>query len=579
MKKFLGLAVVLFSLWTPSVALASVDNFTFDSFDGFYDLSRDADGHAVLAVDEVLVARFPTFDQNRGIKRAIPETYLGTPLDIEVLGVTDETGADRPFETSSDGEFTIVTIAVPKGEFVHGTQTYEISYVAHNVILEERPGQPQEFYWDINGDGWKQPFDRVSADIRFDTSIDGAFTGQVACYAGRSGSNDSCDELNATDTGVTASQSSLDAKQTLTVAAQFAPSTFVPRDGSYWASGWWPLHLGSTIALVALFGVVLFRTFTVAKGGRGRPTIIAEYGPPPGISLYTVSALLGKPQRVFAASVVDLAVRGVIAIEEFDPPGFGKRAWAVRLTAKPSAADQEFVTALFDDGAAIGASATVSKPSSRPTQRVTAVASRATRALIAEGLRQSPPNRALFVLLSIAVAGAVEYSSFGLLSDQRGGFFSVVTLFGGFLLGATSLMLSNRAPLTDKGAEVRDHVAGLDLYIRVAEADRLRVLQSPQGALRTPVDTTDKRAVLNLYELVLPWAILLGREKDWSHVLELAYDGNSPAWYLGSVPFSASSFSSSLSSFSSSASASSAGGSGGGGSAGGGGGGGGGGGV
>ena len=117
------------------------------------------------------------------------------------------------------------------------------------------------------------------------------------------------------------------------------------------------------------------------------------------------------------------------------------------------------------------------------------------------------------------------------------------------------------------------------MYIRVAESERLRVLQSPEGALRKAVDTSDSRAVLHLYELVLPWAILLGREKAWSRVLEIAYADDAPAWYLGTVPFTASSFSSSLSSFSSAASASSAGGSDGGGSAGGGGGGGGGGGV
>ena len=579
MKKILGLAVILFSLWTPSVALASVDNFTFDSFDGVYDLSRDADGHSVLNVDEVLVARFPDFDQNRGIKRAIPDTYLGTPLDIEVVSVTDETGADRDFTTESDGEFTIVTIAVPEGDFVHGVQTYDIKYIAHNVILDERAGQPQEFYWDINGDGWRQSFDRVSADFRFDPAIAGAFTGQAACYAGRSGSSAECEQLDRSADGVIASQTGLDAKQTLTVAVQFEAGTFVARDPSYWASGWWPLHLGSVIALSVLFAIILFRTFTVARDGKGRSTIIAEYGPPPGISLYTASALLAKPQRVFAAAVVDLAVRKVIVIEEFDPPGFGRQAWAVRLIAQPSAADQEFVTALFGEGAQLEARATVSKPSSSMTSRILRVASRATKGLISDGLRRTPPNSAIFVLLSIAVTIAVEFSSVSLLSDSRGGIVSVITLFGGFIVGAASLILCRRAPLTDKGAEVRDHVAGLDLYIRVAEADRLRVLQSPQGALRTPVDTTDKRAVLNLYELVLPWAILLGREKDWSRVLEIAYEGDSPNWYLGTVPFSAGSFGSSLSAFSASASASSAGGSDGGGSAGGGGGGGGGGGV
>ena len=579
MKKILGIVVFLLALIAPSVAFASVDDFTFDSFDAVYDVSRDADGHSVLEVHEVLVARFPDFDQNRGIKRAIPETYLDTPLDIEVVSVTDENGTDRPFETESDGGFLILTIAVPEGEFVRGVQTYEISYVAHNVILSEGADQPQELYWDINGTGWAQPFDSVSAEIRVDPSIADAVTGQAACYAGYSDDSTSCEALDSTSTGVLASHTALEPNQTLTVAVQFEPGTFTPRDNSYWASPVWPAHLGSTIVLVALALLTFVRKFTVDRGGKGRPTIIAEYGPPPGVSLHTAAALLTKPAKVFAAAVVDLAVRGVIVIEEFDPPGFGKRAWAVKLVKIPTETDREFVSALLGDNPAVGARATVSKPSRKMSSRVLAVATRATSTLVELGLRRNAQQRGLFATLSVLATGAVVVTSIAVLTDGRGSWITGVTLIGGFILGMASLVVSVHSPLTDEGAEVRDHIAGLDLYIRVAEVDRLRVLQSPEGALRKPVDTSDARAVLHLYELVLPWAILLGREKAWGRVLEVAYNNDSPTWYLGTVPFTAATFSSSLSSFSSSASASSAGGSDGGGSAGGGGGGGGGGGV
>ena len=579
MKKFLGGFVVILALMVPSAAFASVDDFTFDSFDATYDLSRDSEGHSVLAVDETIVARFPDFDQNRGITRAIPETYLGAPIDIEVVSVTDETGVARSYETESDGEFTILTIAVPEGEFVHGVQTYEVSYLAHNVVLSEGADQPQEFYWDVNGDGWAQTFDRVSAEIRFAPSIADAFTGQAACYAGYSGESTECESLEMSSGTVTAAHSSLGANETLTIAVQFAPGTFVLRDNSYWASPGWPAHLVSVIGLFSLFGVVVFRRFTVGRSAPGRPTIIAEYGPPKGISLYTAAALLSKPAKVFAAAVVDLAVRGVIVIEEFDPPGFGKQAWAVRLVSEPAESDREFVAALLGDGAAVGTRATVSKPSNQMTRSVAALAARATPQLITLGLRRAAPGRRLFAALTILATIATALTSVAVMSDGRGSWFPPVTLFAGFILGTVSLFMSSAAPLTAEGAEVRDHIAGLDLYIRVAETDRLRVLQSPEGALRKPVDTTDSRAVLHLYELVLPWAILLGREKEWGRVLEVAYENDSPAWYLGTASFTAATFGSSLSSFSSSASASSAGGSDGGGSAGGGGGGGGGGGV
>ena len=579
MKKILALIGALFLLWIPSTASAGVDDFSFDGFDAVYELSRDDNGHSVLRVSEVLVARFPDFDQNRGIRRLIPETYLGNPLELELVSVTDGSGADRPYETESDGEFLIVTIAVPEGEFVRGVQTYEITYVAHNVILSDQADGPQEFYWDINGDGWPQTFGSVSAEIRFDPSIADAFTDQATCYAGDTGATTPCSALETSPTTVTASHGSLGSYQTLTVAAQFAPETFTPRDSSYWASSLWPFHSAAFLAVAALLLVTVARRLTVGCNAPGRPTIIAEYGPPPGVSLYTVSALLAKPQRVFAASIVDLAVRGVIVIEEFDPPGFRKRAWAVRLTKLPAAPDEEFVTALLGAGAVVGARATVSKPSNTVTQRVIALARRAGTSLVSLGLKRMPPGRHLFGGLAILVTIVNTILSIGILNESRGDWIPAFTLLVGFIAGVVSLIVSMHAPLTAEGAEVRDHVAGLDLYIRVAESDRLRVLQSPSGALKKPIDTSNPRTVVHLYELVLPWAILLGREKDWARVMEIAYSGESPAWYAGSVPFTASAFSTSLSTITSAAAASSTAGSGGGGSAGGGGGGGGGGGV
>ena len=108
------------------------------------------------------------------------------------------------------------------------------------------------------------------------------------------------------------------------------------------------------------------------------------------------------------------------------------------------------------------------------------------------------------------------------------------------------------------------------------------MLQSPQGAERVRIDSTDVRQILWLYELLLPYAVVFGQEKQWAKELAVLYGaGNSPAWYAGTSGFSAASFSSGIStlSASTSSSSSSSGGSSGGGSAGGGGGGGGGGGV
>jgi len=101
--------------------------FTFDSFDAVYTLGRTASENSTLRTVETLVAEFPSYDQNRGIIRAIPVEYDGHPTQIKILSVTDGTGAKRSYDAaldSNDNSFYDVTIAVPKGQFVHGKQTY-----------------------------------------------------------------------------------------------------------------------------------------------------------------------------------------------------------------------------------------------------------------------------------------------------------------------------------------------------------------------------------------------------------------------------------------------------------------------
>ena len=67
----------------------------------------------------------------------------------------------------------------------------------------------------------------------------------------------------------------------------------------------------------------------------------------------------------------------------------------------------------------------------------------------------------------------------------------------------------------------RAHLDGIRQYLSLAEADRLRVLQSPAGA-RQGVDGEVARFALS--ERLLPYAILFGLEKEWLRVLRFGYD-------------------------------------------------------
>lgn len=609
---------------SPLTALgAGVDDFTFASFDAVYELSRDDAKRSVLVTTETLVAVFPDFDQNRGIRRAIPLDYDGHPTDIRIESVTDAAGTPRPFEVAEDeaGEFLLVTIAAD--DFVHGEQTYVIRYRQQNVTLQPDDAPIDEFYWDVNGTGWAQPFGRVRAEVRMSEDVGAGFTGDTACYRGWTGSATPCESLATTDASppvVLAEAAALGPYENLTIAIGFDAGTFEPRDESFLAS---PAAIAGGIAAVlaglALASAIVLRTVRW-RSHPGRGTIIAQYEPPEGVSAMVAADLAGHPGKGVTATILERAVDGELRVVET-----GRRKYAVEFVGgEPGDAHaRSIVSALFQGDPVPGATRQLKSSDTALGRRLLSIRQSVTKGVVRAGLRRRP-DPGIRLLLAVGAIGAATLSvvlGVMALDDRRGGVWPALIFIGAIIAAiSTVIVVAGVRPLTERGREVRDHLEGLRLYIRLAEADRLRVLQSPSGALRverpavasvasaaptesattTATDAAtamavaataalDPAIVLKLNERLLPYAVLFGLEREWSRELAALYEarGEEPTWYAGRDGFNAGAFAVAVSSFSTasssswsgSSSSSSSSGSSGGGSSGGGGGGGGGGGV
>ena len=88
--------------------------------------------------------------------------------------------------------------------------------------------------------------------------------------------------------------------------------------------------------------------------------------------------------------------------------------------------------------------------------------------------------------------------------------------------------------------------------MKLAEAERIKVLQSPRGDLTQKVAVDDHRQLVKLYEKLLPYAMLFGIEKDWAKEMAGLYEA-APDWYTGNAAFNAAWFATSFSAFSASA--------------------------
>lgn len=585
MKRFLSLIVLAGALVLGAAAPASadVDDFVFESFDGQYELSRDADGRSVLTTTETLVAVFPEFDQNRGIRRLLVDDYDGHPTDIEVQSVTDENGNPRHYETDGEDGFLEVVIA-DDDVYVHGEQTYVITYTQRNVTRFFADTDADEFFWDTNGTEWGQPFGEVTATVTLDADLMAAHNGNVAAYQGQEGSTEPA-AVRATGSGYTFSATDLGPGENVTFAIGFEPGTFEPRDGSFFAAPWPSLGL-----FFAAGGLIVVAAAALTRARRlrdapGRGIIIPEYVAPKNGNVFLSSVVLRKTEKATVAGILKLAVAGNIRVLEL--AGKKPHYQLQFITADGTDDDErEFLHALFGDNLAFEEVRSLHKTDQKAASRIGKLMTRVVKDATANGFRRKVPAGIIAVLIALAAASAAGAFVFSVMAlDQAfGGAWPVLFLLAGVAALVLTIVLVAKVPLSETGVELRDYLRGLEVYIELAEADRLRFLQSPQGALRTRVAVDDTTEVVKLNEKLLPYAVLFGHEKEWAEELGRYYEelGEQPHWYAGQGAFNAAIFSSSIGAMAAStasAYSSSSGGSSGGGSSGGGGGGGGGGGV
>ncbi|TFC03505.1 DUF2207 domain-containing protein [Cryobacterium adonitolivorans] len=580
-----------------------VDDFSFASMHADYRLGRDDEGHSTLATTETLVASFPETDQNHGIRRQIPTHYRGQPTALSIVSVTDETGRERDYETDTDSddsndEYLMVTIA--DDGFVHGEQTYVISYSQKNIAHFPDDTPDEEFFWEVNGTGWSQPFGTVSATVHVAADLVPALTGQTACYQGASTSGATCDALGSAADGdewvIEATARDLAPREGLALAVGFDEGTFVPRDDSFTANVFPTIALLASLAALATAVIGVVARNTRWRNQPGRPTIIAEYLPPAGVNLLQAGGVLGAKAsgKSLTAQFLQFAVNGNLRVLE----GAGKNHYLLELRSRAGLdpTERAVLDALFSAHQDIGTIRDFRKTDAKMGTALTAARSAARKQLLADGLREKKGGALRGWLLGVAVVAgfvAMIASIISFATEIAGAWPALFLIVGLAAAIVTVTVIADVRPLTARGAELRDYLKGVSVYISLAEADRLRVLQSPSGALRTPYRpestgavVTEPVQVLKLYERLLPLAVLTGQEKEWSTVLGDYYADahQQPDWYVGTAPFSAAYFATGVSAFASSAStgvASSSAGSGssGGGSVGGGGGGGGGGGV
>jgi uncharacterized membrane protein YgcG len=576
-KSFFALLVAI-SLAPLSPSSADVNDLSFDSFDATYEISIDEskENRPEMVVTEKLVANFPLIEQNRGIRRSIPlMSYQLFPGLIEIISVTDELGKAREYQMTEEEGFLNLAIKASDGSYVLGKQIYIIKYKQYWVIHDFDSGSGiNEFYWDINGNGWLQSFGRVAATVILDPLLTkNVIPKSMRCYEGDFGSTGSCKVTQPSENTFQFTSIDLAPGETQTIAIGFNRDVANTDGPQAIDSSSWPGFLVSLLALISILIWAIYYRVTQLRNLGKTSIIIPQYQPPKEPDL-AVSALVSRnTAHLHQASVIELAIQKLIEIEqvaESKQGNFILRRTSLQATnpnqlglltalGLSSAGDQVNLSSEMDATDQAALSKRLSELKGQITRQVNSGGYFKKRALGIPALVFSGVLAALISLTVFAIG--IDSESASLLTV-------IPLLLGTPYIVAYWIILSKRV-LTAKGAEVDDYLKGMRVYIELAEKDRLDFLQSPKGALLKPSEVKG-RSVVKLYEEILPWAILLGLHKQWNGVLNNLYEKDgAPVWFVG-APVFAESFSSLDSILAQSLSVDSSGGSGGGGSAGGG---------
>lgn len=546
----LVIAMVVGGLAQP--AHADVNDFTIVSFDSQMTLGRDGDGRSTLKITEIITADFPDFDQNHGLERAIPKKYDGHTTNVEVQSVVDKHGTAREYSTYSDSNGNLVVRMADMGVYVHGQQTYVLTYTQHDVTKSFAEADADEFYWDVNGTEWKVPFDRVSVRLMLDESLVSALRGSSSCYSGVGGSVDTC-QLTHDGMVFSSHVSNLGVGGNMTIAVGFLPGTFAAYErtlGEELMILWAIIQGISTVVLIPVIIWVSVAYYRWKYRSRELKPVPLEYIPPRDTSVTMSTLLVMAQQRAGTAQLLELAVRHLIVIREIRAKSTLRAAqYEIEIIGDLSTQPPEAIELISDmfGGTLPAKGATIQLKKLRNNQafarRTQDNAKKFSETLTTHGMfvpDATIKRRYRRWALVIGVLAIVSLSiPFGVLA---------VVLFG--------LSFANKR-LSDDGLNLRRYLLGLKQYITVAEADRLRFSQSPE-AVSALADfdadgSTGRAKTLRLYERLLPYAVIFGQEKQWVKELGVQYEqqGVQPDWYVGNNGlFNAAVFSSAMSSIS-----------------------------
>jgi len=460
-----------------------------------------------------------------GLYRLIPIEYV-TPqgfnytLFVDIKKITDGNGNKLKFESSRERHYRKLKIYVPGASNVVRTISIEYTVADGLRFFEDH----DEFYWNVTGDAWDYPIESASATISLPS---GTTNIRANRFTGGYGSRAQDADVQVTGSGVEVqTRDPLRLHEGLTVAVAFdkgfvrAPTGF--DKALLFIRSNWPLLIP-----IAAFLLMFYLWWTRGRDPRLRP-ITAQYEPPNQLTPGECGTLVddSADMRDITASIVDLAVRGFMVIEEHDKTSMmglkhskdfnfilrkERASWSA---LKPH--EQVLLNGIFSAGT-VGETVGMSNLENRFYKNLPELKSGIFDSLVGLGYYRRRPDsvRSFYVGIGVVIGIAMVWGGGALASAI--GMAPAAFIIAGILTGLIVCAFGWFMPAhTELGTRAMEGVLGFEDFLAHVESDRFnRTIKTPE-----------------MFEKFLPFAMALGVEKNWSK----AFDGimtQPPDWYRG----------------------------------------------
>ncbi len=468
-----------------------------------------------------------------GIYRDFPTKYEDNTVGMEHVVGFDIASVIRDGEPES-----YHTKMMPNGKRIYigkkevfvnpGEHTYTILYKTDRQIGFFK--DHDELYWNVTGNGWVFPIDEVSATVYLPAGIPREAVvrdGYTGFYGGRGTQYKSWYDDVGDIHFVTTEP--LRSHEGLTIVASW-PKGFIKPPSLFMRWSYFirdaRMLLIAGLGILVLLAYYLFAWSRVGKDPK-KGVVMPIYTPPLGLSPAAIRYILkmGYHNKVFAASLINLAVNGCLTIKE-------NSKYLLEKKPRPDpnqklSQEEESLYAYLPETLEL-------------KQENYAIISSLIETL-KDSLKKSLIKRyfvtnMMYLIPGIGISLSLIIGEFLMLISEfvyeKSGPLIVLVATCPLLLGINVLFGYLLKAPTLPGRKVMDQIEGFKMYLSAVEGDRLNRMNPPD---KTP----------ELFEKYLPYALALDIEQQWAKqftevLLKAAGAGTeyphgrySPRWYHG----------------------------------------------